>query len=103
MLAVIKTGGKQYKVAPGDKIQIEKLDAKEKEGVIFDEVLLLDDGKDVKVGQPQVEGAKVEGKVIEQGREDKVIIYKYKSKKRFHVKKGHRQPYTMVEITKINA
>ena len=103
MLAVIKTGGKQYKVAPGDKIQIEKLDAKENEGVIFDEVLLLDDGKDVKVGQPQVEGAKVEGKVIEQGREDKVIIYKYKSKKRFHVKKGHRQPYTMVEITKINA
>ena len=114
MLAVIKTGGKQYKVAPGDKIQVEKLDAQQGQGVVFDEVLLIaadergkkiqtdaDKGAEVKIGQPLVEGAKVEAKVLEQGRDDKVIIYKYKAKKRYSVKRGHRQPYTMVEITKI--
>lgn len=102
MIAIIKTGGKQYKVALGQKIQIEKLDAKENEGVVFDEVLLIENNGKVEVGQPTVKGAKAEGKIIKQGREDKVIIFKYKSKKRFHKKQGHRQPYTMVEITKIS-
>jgi large subunit ribosomal protein L21 len=102
MIAVIKTGGKQYKVAPGDKIQIEKLDAQENQGVVFDEVLLVGDDKEIKVGRPNVSGAKVEGKILEQGREDKVIVFKYKAKKRYSVKRGHRQPFTLVEILKIS-
>ncbi|MBI4709407.1 MAG: 50S ribosomal protein L21 [Candidatus Portnoybacteria bacterium] len=99
--AVIKTGGKQYKVSPGQKIKIEKLDAPEKGGVVFDEVLLVGDDKETKIGQPFIKGAKVEGKILEQGRNKKIIVYKYKSKKRYQVKRGHRQPFTMVEIKKI--
>ncbi len=99
--AIIKTGGKQYKVAPGQKIEIEKLDAKEGEGVVFDEVFLVDSDGKVKSGQPKVAGAKVEGKILEQGREDKITVFKYKSKKRYKVKRGHRQPYTTVEIIAI--
>jgi large subunit ribosomal protein L21 len=101
--AVIKTGGKQYKVSPGQKIEIEKLDAKEGEAVVFDEVLLVGDDKQTKIGQPHVAGAKVEGKILEQGRADKVTIFKYKPKKRYQVKRGHRQPFTIVEIGKIEA
>jgi len=101
--AVIKTGGKQYKVSVGQKIQVEKLDAKTDEGVVFDEVLLVGGDKETKIGQPKIAGAKVEGKILEQGRADKVIIHKYKAKKRFHVTKGHRQPFTLVEVTKISA
>lgn len=99
--AIIKTGGKQYKVSPGNKIKIEKIDAQESKGVIFDEVLLVADDKEIKIGQPLVSGAKVEGKVLKQGRDDKIIVFKYKAKKRYSVKRGHRQPFTMVEITKI--
>lgn len=99
--AVIKTGGKQYKVSPGQKIKIEKLDAPEGKSVVFNEVLLIDDGKELKIGQPIVKNAKVEGKVLKQDRADKVIIFKYKAKKRFKVKRGHRQPFSLVEITKI--
>ena len=99
--AVIKTGGKQYKVSPGQKIKIEKKDAEENKGVVFDEVLLIDDGKKVEVGQPLVKGAKVEGKILKQDRADKITIFKYKSKKRYQVKRGHRQPFSLVEITKI--
>jgi len=101
MFAIIKTGGKQYKVAPGQKIKIEKVDAEAGKGVVFDEVLLLNDGKETKIGQPLVKGAKVEAKVLAQGRADKITIFKYKAKKRYQVKRGHRQPYTLVEITKI--
>lgn len=103
MIAIIKTGGKQYKVAPGDKIYIEKLDAKQGDGVVFDDVLLVENGGKFEVGKPKIEGAKVEAKVLEQGRDDKVIIHKYKAKKRYHVTRGHRQPYTFVEIIKITA
>jgi len=107
--AVIKTGGKQYKVSPGQKIKIEKIDAPEGKSVVFDDVLLIADerGKEtqtdaeIKIGQPVVKGAKVEGKILEQGRADKVIIFKYKAKKRYQVKRGHRQPFSLVEITKI--
>src|SRR4030042_2502590 len=99
--AIIKTGGKQYKVSPGQKIKIEKIDAEENKGVVFDEVLLIDDGKKVEVGQPLVKGAKVEGKILKQDRADKITIFKYKSKKRYQVKRGHRQPFSLVEITKI--
>jgi len=101
MLAIIKTGGKQYRVSPGQKIRIEKLDAQPESSVIFDEVLLVENGGKVVVGQPLVQGAKVEAKVLEQGRADKITIFKYKAKKRFHVKRGHRQSFTVVEVMKI--
>ncbi len=101
MLAVIKTGGKQYLVEPGKKIKIEKLEVEEGKEVIFDQVLLLEKGKKLEIGTPLVEGAKVVGKVLTQGKGDKVIAFKYKAKKRYHVKKGHRQQFTEVEITKI--
>ncbi|MFH1551779.1 MAG: 50S ribosomal protein L21 [bacterium] len=101
MFAVIKTGGKQYLVSPGDKIKIEKLDTEDTE-VIFDQVLLVvDDNKDVKIGAPLVEGAKVKAKIIKQDRAKKIIVFKYKPKKRYQKKMGHRQPFTEVEIEKI--
>ena len=99
--AIIKTGGKQYKVGPGQKIKIEKLDVAEGKEVIFDEVLLVEKSDETKIGDPLVKGAKVTGKVLAQGKAKKVIIRKYKSKKRYDVKRGHRQPYTEVEIGEI--
>ncbi len=101
MIAVIKTGGKQYLVAPGQKIKIEKLDKKEGAEVAFNEVLLLEKNNHVEIGMPAVKEAKVLAKVLQQGKADKVIIFKYKAKKRYQVKRGHRQPFTEVEITKI--
>ncbi len=102
MKAVIHTGGKQYLVSPGEKIKIEKLDAKKGDKVTFDKVLLLEDEKkNVSIGTPFLKETKVEGEVLEEGREKKKIIFKYKPKKRYKVKKGHRQPYTQVEIKKI--
>lgn len=98
-IAVIETGGKQYKVSEGQKIKIEKL-VSDKGDVIFDKVLLISD-KDVKVGTPYLENAKVEGKVVKEGREKKKIVFRYHSKTRYRKKKGHRQPFTEVEITKI--
>ena len=103
MLAVIKTGGKQYLVSPGQKIKIEKLEKKEGSEVSFSEVLLLEKNKKVEIGAPKVSGAKVIGKVLGQGKGDKVIIFKYRAKKRYKVKKGHRQPYTEVLVEKIQA
>jgi large subunit ribosomal protein L21 len=100
MFAVIKTGGKQYIVKPGDKIKIEKLENKEGDSVVFSEVLLVSDDKKTEIGTPTVK-AEVEAKVLKQGKHDKVIIFKYKSKKRYSRKIGHRQPYTEVEITSI--
>lgn len=101
MLAVIKTGGKQYKVAPGQKIKIEKLNIQEGEAVTFNEVLLIGDDKTLDIGSPFIENAKVSGKVIKQGRGEKLVIFKFKPKKRYKVKKGHRQSFTEVEITDI--
>ena len=100
MYAIIATGGKQYRVSEGDVIYIEKLDAEVDSTVSFDVLLVGNDG-DVKVGTPVVEGVKVEGKVVGQVRGDKIIVFKYKSKKNYRRKQGHRQPYTKVEITKI--
>jgi len=98
--AVIETGGKQYKVSEGQKLKIEKL-AVEKDGkVIFDKVLLVSD-KDTEVGTPYLKGEKVEAKVVRQGRDKKKIVFRYHSKTRYRKKKGHRQPFTEVEITKI--
>ena len=100
MYAIIATGGKQYRVSEGDVIYIEKIDAEVGSTVSFD-VLLVENNGDVKVGTPVVEGVKVEGKVEAQTRGEKIIVFKYKSKKNYRRKQGHRQPYTKVEITKI--
>ncbi len=102
MYAIIATGGKQYRVAQGDVIYVEKLDAAENDSVSFDVLLVEKDG-DLKVGAPLVEGAKVEGKVLQQGRGEKIVVFKYKSKKNYRRKQGHRQPFTKVEITAITA
>jgi len=97
-LAIIKTGDKQYKVAPGQKLKIEKIEGKEGEKVSFDEVLLLVEKGKTQIGQPRVSGAKVSAKILQQDKDKKVTIFKYKSKKRYHVKRGHRQPFSLVEI-----
>lgn len=101
MFAVIKTGGKQYLVTSGQQIKIEKLEGKEGDKVAFDKVLLLADDGTVKVGKPDVAGAKVEGEIVKQGRNRKVIIFKYHSKARVRKTKGHRQQFTEVKITGI--
>jgi len=103
MLAVIKTGGKQYLVSPGEKIKVEKLAKKDGEEVIFDDVLLLEKQNKLEIGSPTIKDAKVIGKVLRQGKAKKVIIFKYKAKKRYHLKKGHRQQFTEVEIKTIEA
>lgn len=100
MYAIIATSGKQYRVSEGDVIYIEKIDAQVDSTVSFDVLLMGNDG-DVKIGTPVVEGVKVEGKVVGQIRGEKIVVYKYKSKKNYRRKQGHRQPYTKVEITKI--
>lgn len=101
MLAVIKTGGKQYIVAPGQKIKIEKIKTEVGKEVIFSDVLLLEKDGEVTLGTPVIEKATVRGIVLEQDRFSKVIVFKYKAKKRQRTKKGHRQPYTEVKITEI--
>ena len=100
MYAIIKTGGKQYNVEDGKVITIEKLDVSEGDKVTFDEVLLLS-GDTVKIGQPIVEGAKVIAKVLAQGKEKKIRIFKYKAKSNYRRRQGHRQPFTKVQIEKI--
>lgn len=101
MLAVIKTGGRQYIVTAGQKIKIEKIDKKIGEEIIFSDVLLLQKEKMTEIGFPLVKGAKVTAKVISQGKKKKVIAFKYRAKEREKRKKGHRQPFTEVEIIKI--
>ena len=100
MYAIIKTGGKQYCVEEGKVITIEKLDVEEGAEVAFDEVLLVS-GDSVKIGQPTVAGAKVTGKVLEQGKGAKLRIFKYKAKSNYRRRQGHRQPFTKVQIEKI--
>ncbi|KRL57342.1 MAG: 50S ribosomal protein L21 [Furfurilactobacillus sp.] len=100
MYAIIKTGGKQYKVEKGSPIFVEKLDAKEGDKVTFDEVVLVA-SRSIKIGTPYVDGASVTGTVEKQGKEKKVVTFKYKPKKNQHTKTGHRQPYTRVMIDEI--
>lgn len=102
MYAVVRTGGKQYTVKEGEILRVEKLNAEVGEKVVFDEILLVS-GDEVKVGNPTVAGAKVEAEVIEQGKAKKVMVFKYKAKKGFHKKNGHRQPFTAVKVTSILA
>ena len=103
MIAVIKTGGKQYKVSEKDKIKVEKVEGEEGKDIVFDQILMVSDnkGKDLKVGAPTVASAKVKAKVLKQGRARKVEVIKYKSKTRYKRKMGHRQPFTEVEILEI--
>lgn len=103
MYAVIETGGKQYKVQEGDVIFIEKLDADTDSVVTFDKVLAVSNEGSITCGSPLVASASVNGKVIGHGKEKKIIIFKYKAKKNYRNKTGHRQPYTKVHIEKINA
>ena len=101
MYAVIEACGKQYKVTKGDVVFFEKLDVEEGKKVTFDKVVLLSDEGKVEVGAPYVKGIKVEGKVVAHGKGKKIIVLKYKAKKNYKRKQGHRQPYTKVEITAI--
>ena len=101
MYAVVETGGKQYKVSEGDVLSVERLPVSEGEKVVLDKVLLYSDKNETKVGSPYIEGAQVEADVIENGKGKKIIIFKFKSKKNYRKKQGHRQPYTMLKITSI--
>ena len=101
MYAIIESCGKQYKVAEGDVVFFEKLDAEEGKKVTFDKVILVSDEGKVQVGNPYVKGVKVEGKVVSHGKGKKIIVFKMKPKKNYRRKQGHRQPYTKVEITSI--
>ena len=100
MYAVIVTGGKQYKVSEGDTLFVEKIEGA---AVTFDQVLMVGEGEDVKVGAPTVAGATVEANIVKNGKAKKIYVFKMKRKKNERKKKGHRQPFTKVEITKINA
>ena len=101
MYAIIKTGGKQYRVQENDVLKVEKLNAAVGETVTFDEVVAVG-GDKLQVGTPFVEGCAVQAEVLEQGKNEKVIIFKYKAKKDYRKKQGHRQPYTMIKITSLD-
>ena len=103
LYAIIKTGGKQYKVAEGNEIIIEKLDAEEGSSVTFEEILAIGEGEEIKFGRPLVEGAKVTGSVVKNGKGPKIRIFKYKHKTNYRRRQGHRQPFTKVKIEKIEA
>ena len=101
MYAVIETGGKQYSVRQGDIVFVEKLDVEEGTHVEFDKVLVMSKDGDIVVGKPYVDGAKVQATVLEQGKAKKILVFKYKSKKNYRKKQGHRQPFTKVKIENI--
>ncbi|MDD9867953.1 MAG: 50S ribosomal protein L21 [Candidatus Campbellbacteria bacterium] len=101
MFAVIETGGKQYKVAEGDVITIEKIDEEVGKPISFEKILLIDDGKETKLGDPYLKGAKVSGKIESEIRGKKVSVIKFKRKINYFRNYGHRQPYTKVKITEV--
>ncbi len=101
MYAIVRTGGKQYQVAPGERLRVEKLDGEIGDNVELDDVLLVADGSEIKVGQPAVEGARVTARIVEQDKAKKVLVFKKKRRKGYRLKKGHRQPYTALEIKEI--
>ncbi|MCK5085249.1 50S ribosomal protein L21 [Candidatus Parcubacteria bacterium] len=103
MIAIIKTGGKQYKISEKDKLKVEKLEGEEGSKIVFDQVLLVSDDneKETSIGDPTVEGAKVEGKILKQARSKKIDVVKHKAKKRYNRRAGHRQYFTEVEIENI--
>nr|HID58268.1 50S ribosomal protein L21 [Desulfobacterales bacterium] len=102
MYAIIASGGKQYKVTEGETINLEKIPGEPGTPISFDRVLLLSDGENVKVGRPVLENVKVEGHILNQGRHKKIIVFKYKRRKGYRRKRGHRQYYTAIKIDRIN-
>jgi len=102
ILAIIETGGKQYVVRENDVVTIEKLSDVKGGKITFDKVLLLDDGKETKVGMPYISGAKVGAEFVEGGRHKKIVVIRYRQKSRYFKKRGHRQPYSKVKITKLS-
>jgi large subunit ribosomal protein L21 len=103
MYAIIRTGGKQYHVSQGERLRVEKLDGDVGASIELEDVLMVVDGEDVKLGKPVVDGAKVSAKILEQDKAKKVLVYKKKKRKGYEVKNGHRQSYTALEITGISA
>ena len=103
MYAVVNSGGKQYKVQQGEVLRVEKLSGDVGSSVTFDRVLMFSDGENVSIGQPLLDGVSVEGHIVEQGKAKKIIVFKYKRRKRFRRKKGHRQEFTAIQIDSINA
>jgi large subunit ribosomal protein L21 len=103
MYAVVATGGKQYKVAEGDVLRFEKLTGDVGSLIAFDNVLIFSDGENVKIGQPGVDGVTVHGQIVAQGKSKKILVFKYKRRKRYRRKQGHRQPFTAVRIDRIEA
>lgn len=103
MYAIIETGGKQYRVQEGDMLNVEKLPAENGESVEIDKVLAVVDGEEIKIGTPLVQGAKVVLKVLRNGRDKKIIVFKYKAKKNYRRKQGHRQPFSRVLVEKIES
>ncbi|TPV93691.1 MAG: 50S ribosomal protein L21 [Myxococcales bacterium FL481] len=101
--AIIRTGGKQYRVAPGSILRVEKLPGEVASTIAFDEVLLVGTGEDVKIGTPQVAGAKVSAEIVAHGRGPKLVVYKFRRRKQYRRKNGHRQPYTEIKVTEISA
>jgi large subunit ribosomal protein L21 len=99
--AIIETGGKQYKVSPGQKLKVEKVNTGEGDSLIFDKVLLVADGENLAIGSSYVNKAGVEARVLKHGKNEKKIVFRYHSKTRYRKKKGHRQPFAEVEITRI--
>lgn len=103
MYAVVATGGKQYKVEEGDILRVEKLTGDVGSQIAFDNVLIFSDGENVKIGQPDVDGVTVHGQIVAQGKNKKILVFKYKRRKRYRRKQGHRQPFTAVRIDRIEA
>lgn len=103
MYAVIKTGGKQYRVTPGDEVRFERLQGEVGDSVTFDQILLTSDGEKVKVGHPYLDNSKVIGRITRQGKNRKIIVFKYKRRKGYRRKLGHRQHFTLVSIEGIEA
>lgn len=103
MYAIVRTGGKQYQVAPGERFRVEKLAGDVGDTVELADVLMVVDGEDVKIGQPLIEGAKVTAQIVEQGKHKKVVVFKKKRRKGYQLKQGHRQQFTALEIKEISA
>ncbi len=101
MYAIIKTGGKQYRVSPGDVLRVEKLPGERGDEVVLDQVLLVTDGQDLKVGQPLVENVSVKGEILQQGKAKKIVVFKKKRRKNYRRKQGHRQLFTALAIKEI--
>ena len=101
MFAIVKTGGKQYRIAPGDILRVERLPGERGDEILLDEVLLVADGDNIQVGQPLVEGARVVGEILRQGQAKKIIVFKKKRRKKYRRKQGHRQLYTAFQVREI--